>query len=162
MTRGRPSAGIAKFIYILRHGDSETVEALTRNVNRFSLLARLINKEPAANDELDRIATELDADPERRLEYLRELEERYSPGGKAPRKKCETSTEKESVTSSANWHKEQPLRTPAKWRVESDAGRWGTHIAIILLQLPFVYNAATQTPGNAEIVIGLDYRARPN
>lgn len=72
-----------KFLYIIRHGDAETVEAIMRNVDRFSLLARLINREASASEELDRIADEIAADPKRRMEYLRDLDQRYPASGEA-------------------------------------------------------------------------------
>ncbi len=68
---------VTKFLYILRHAPAETVEAITRNVDQFSLLARLINREEAANDELNRLASELATDRERRVEFLRRVEERH-------------------------------------------------------------------------------------
>jgi hypothetical protein len=71
-----------KFLYILRHGDPETIEAITKNVDRFSFLTRLLNREPEANDELDRIARQIATDPKRRVEYFRGLDQRYPPGDK--------------------------------------------------------------------------------
>jgi hypothetical protein len=65
---------VRKFLYILQHGPLDTVEAILKNVEQFSLLARLINQESEAHDELDRLRKEIATDPKRGMERIRELD----------------------------------------------------------------------------------------
>jgi len=77
---------IARLLNILRNGDFSTIEAITRNLDRFDLLTRVVNREAEADAQLDRLAEEIAADPARRVEFLRQLDARYCADRKGPAK----------------------------------------------------------------------------
>jgi transcriptional regulator with XRE-family HTH domain len=76
---GAESEWVSELLYILRFGDNDTIEAITRNINRFSLLTRVIRGEEDARGEINQIARQIALDPERRMAKLRELAARYPP-----------------------------------------------------------------------------------
>jgi len=76
---------VKRLLNILETADTETVEAITRNLSRFDLLTRILHKEAEALVEIDRLAREIaTGDAGRRREVLRELADRYRiPGADA-------------------------------------------------------------------------------
>lgn len=96
---GAESKWVSELLYILRHGDEDTIDAITRNLNRFALLTRVIQGEAAARGEINRIARQIAEDPKRRVDLIRKLTARYHPGGagarpheiKAPKRKTQHS-----------------------------------------------------------------------
>ncbi|MEN6534262.1 MAG: hypothetical protein ABFD89_11410 [Bryobacteraceae bacterium] len=71
---------LERLLYILRRGDEDTRAAITRNLERFELLARVLNGEFMRGETGDPSRREQPPDP--RLQRIRELAERYLGGGK--------------------------------------------------------------------------------